>query len=75
MIIHDIIVFSSCHLRKSSGKELRLLSALAVPLILALTLDWNTLVSIASFTPSSSISINTSIKIQTGSGPIKKRQG
>ena len=74
MIIHDIIVFSSYHLRKSSGKEPRLMSALALSLILALTLNWNPLVSIASFSPSSSISINTGNKIQMDSGPIEKRQ-
>ena len=34
----------------------------------------NTLISIAPLTPSVSITTNTTIEIQIGSGPIQKRQ-
>ena len=45
--------------------------ALASALTLALMLQRNTMVSIAPFTPNVIISVNTSIKIQMGSGPIQ----
>ena len=43
-------------------------------LTLALTLERNTLFSIATFTPSVSINVNTRIKIQMDSGTIQKCQ-
>ena len=43
-------------------------------LTLALALKRNTLVSIASFTPSVSINVTTSIQIQMGPGLIQQRQ-
>ena len=49
-------------------------AALTFALTLALTLERNTLVSIAPSTPSISININTSVKIELPSGPIQKRQ-
>ena len=49
-------------------------SALTLALMLVLMLERNTLISIASFTPSVSISINASIKNQMGSGLIQKCQ-
>ena len=49
-------------------------AALTFALTLALTLERNTLVSIAPSTPSIYISINTSDKIQFVFGPIQKRQ-
>ena len=42
-----------------------------ISVTLALTLERNTLVSIASLAPSVSISIHTIIKFQMGSGPIQ----
>ena len=48
--------------------------AATLVLTLAWALERNTLISIAPFTLSVSISINTSIKNQIGSGPIQKRQ-
>ena len=49
-------------------------SALSLTLTLPLMFDRNTLMPIAPFTPSISISVNTNIENQMGSGPIQKRQ-
>ena len=48
--------------------------ALTLKLTLALMPDRSTLMSIAPFTPSFNISVNTNIENQMGSGPIQKRQ-
>ena len=86
MIIHDIIVFSSYHLRKSSGKEPRLLSfsadkslftsSVCIDSLVDTSIDtWQEYVGfncIIHTTPLLSSSINTSNKIQMCSGPIQK---
>ena len=48
-------------------------SALTITVILSLILDRNTLISIAPFTPGISISVNTNVKNQMGSGPVQKQ--
>ena len=53
---------------------LRAYSQRALASTLVMTLERNTLVSIASFTPSVSVSVNTGVKIQMDSGMIQKRQ-